>query len=344
MQALWTRGVVAAIPTTWWGKTNQCLFSPVDARRISAYAAVRYGAFNSIWSVSGEYQYTFRDCGWTAADITSIGQTLQQHNPYRHAVSVHPSSSTTWAPPHNVQSSRPFHGQSWINHHWLQTGQTRDKLYNIVPRLEENRALQPAVPVFASEAFYERSEDPDSAYHARWQVWVAFLNGAAGFGYGAQGVWQFFDPNDPNGETGKNVNNPAPWWQAIELPGSSQIAPAKKLLGGLSWWKLQPSRNGMRIDGQPNTAPTAIDLSPPHAAIVQDQSILVIYIPRGNAQRALTTTLPSSGSPLMPRWFDPRSGEYAGETLSVSGTSEWTLPARPPPADEDWVLFVSPAP
>jgi hypothetical protein len=305
--------------------------------------AVRYGAFNSIWSLSGEYQYAFRDCGWTAANYTSIGNAMQQHNPYRHALSVHPASGTNWPAPHNVQSSRPFHGQSWINHHWLQTGQSRDRLYNIVRRLKENRALLPATPVFASESFYEQQGDLNSAYHTRWQVWVAFLNGAAGYGYGAQGVWQFYDPTDPFGETGQNVHDPLPWWQAIGLPGSTQVAPARRLLGGIAWWKLQPAPNSLRVNGQPNTAPTATNLSPPHAALVQDQSLMVFYIPRGNAQRTLTTTLPSSGEPLIARWFDPRRGVYTGETVPVSGTTQWTLPARPAPAGEDWVLLVSPA-
>ena len=65
--------------------------------------------------------------------------------------------------------------------------------------------------MFCSESYYERVGDPETAYHTRWQVWTAFLNGAAGYGYGAQGVWQFLDPEDAAGETGKKTSESAPW-------------------------------------------------------------------------------------------------------------------------------------
>ena len=33
LRAIWDRGFVAAIPATWWGKTNNCVFALEDARR-----------------------------------------------------------------------------------------------------------------------------------------------------------------------------------------------------------------------------------------------------------------------------------------------------------------------
>ncbi|MBN1513308.1 MAG: DUF4038 domain-containing protein, partial [Phycisphaerae bacterium] len=208
MQALSEAGFVAAVPAMWWGKTKNCLFSPEEARRISIYCAARYGTFNALWSLSGEYQYTFADCGWTPADFSALGAAVQRHNPWGHPLSIHPSGRTDWKAPHGSQSSSPFHGESWLDHHWLQTGQSVDRLFNIVTRLTENRALIPAVPIFCSEACYERASDPDGAYHTRWQVWTALLNGAAGYGYGAHGVWQFLDPSDPQRETGKVTAHP----------------------------------------------------------------------------------------------------------------------------------------
>lgn len=336
MQTLWERGFVAVTPTMWWGKTKQGLFTPEDARRLSAYCAVRYGAFNALWCVSGEYQYTFRDCGWTPADLSALGAEVQRHNPWRHPLSIHPSGNTTWKPPHNVQSSRPFHGEPWLDHHWLQTGQSLDRLCNIVTRLAGDRALQPAVPVFCSESFYEVATDPDSAYHARWQAWTAFLNGAAGYGYGVQGLWQFLDRSDPQGETGKLTDSrPVPWREAIRLPGSAQVGHARTLLASLPWWKLEPRRDALRVDGQPNPLPTKTDLTPPQAAMIGEKT-WVIYLPRGNANLEVriggTAALNARG-----RWFDPRKGEFAGAASSITAT---VLPPRPKPADEDWVLLI----
>jgi hypothetical protein len=153
------------------------------------------------------------------------------------------------------------------------------------------------------------------------------------------GVWQFTDPTDPHGERGKEVKGGVPWRQALALPGSTQMLPAKKLLATLNWWKLAPQRDQLRVDGQPNPLPTTTDLSPPHLAVIAGQA-MVAYLPRGNANRELTLPLPPEGS-FCARWFDPRRGEFVGDALSVPGTKLWTLPGRPAPADEDWVLVVT---
>ena len=336
MQVLREEGFVAAIPTMWWGKTKKPLFSPKDARRISVYCAARYGTFNSLWSLSGEYQYTFRDCGWTPGDFSALGADVQRHNPWNHPLSIHPSSGTYWETPHNRQSSIAFHGEAWIDHHWLQTGQSVDRLFNIVTRLAENRALEPAVPVFCSEACYERASDRDSASHTRWQVWAAFLNGAAGYGYGAHGIWQFLDPSDSKGEPGKMTKHPpVSWREAIRLPGSAQLRHARTLLTSLDWWRLKPRRDALQVDGQANRLPTATDLTPPHVASIGNDT-WVVYVPRGNEKRRIALSRDLVGSNRV-RWFDPRRGQFQGRAATLN---EGTLPPRPAPADEDWVLLL----
>lgn len=340
-KALSNRGFVVASPVMWWGKTDKCLFRPEDARTIVKYVAARYGTFNTVWSLSGEYQYTFRDCGWTPEDINALGAEFQRHNPWRQPLSIHPSGGTNWQAPHNRQSSIAFHGQGWLDHHWLQTGQDLTSVFQIVPRLAENRALAPAVPVFCSEASYERASDADSAYHARWQAWTAFLNGAAGYGYGAHGVWQFLDPQDAAGEPGKMTRHPpVPWREAIRLPGSSQVGHVRKLLVGLGWPDLAPRRDALTLDGEPNRAPAAKDLTPPEAARI-GAGTWVVYIPRGNGQREIALTEARAGETSV-RWFDPRRGVYAGPAMRWNAGKR-VLPPRPEPAGEDWVLVVKDA-
>jgi hypothetical protein len=79
--------------------------------------------------------------------------------------------------------------------------------------------------------------------------------------------------------------------QAIRLSGSSQLWPAKKLLSSLDWWKLEPQRERLRLNGAPNPPPTATDISAPHAAVVPGNAV-VIYLPRGNAGRDVTLDSP----------------------------------------------------
>lgn len=336
MTAIWSHGFVAAIPTAWWGKTNQSVFDLQWAKRVTAYCTVRYGAYNSLWCLSGEYQYAFKDCGWTEESFNDLGRSVQAHNPYGHPLSIHPSARLDWPPPHDCQSSRPFHASGWLDHHWLQTGQSIDRMHNIVTRATENRALSPSRPVFCSEGYYDVSDDPDQSYHARWQAWVAMLSGCAGYGYGAHGIWQFYDPADPKGETGKPDRRVIPWSQALQFEGSTMMRPVRSLLTRYPWWQLEPHREWLLVDGQPSPLPTATDLRPPHCAAIPGQ-LCLIYIPRGNASRALKLTN-LHGELYQGQWYNSRTGETTWLGDTPAGQTEWPIPRRPSPADEDWVL------
>lgn len=337
MQALWENGFLVAIPTTWWGKTNNCVFTPEDAKHMSTYCAVRYGAFNAIWSLSGEYQYAFKDCGWTPEDINLLGKSVQEHNPLKRPLSIHPSGRTNWDPPHDTQSSLPFHDQVWLDHHWLQTGQSRDRLHYMISRPAETRALEPPVPVFLSEAFYERPDDPEGAYTSRWQVWTSLIQGTCGFGYGAFGLWQFYDPDDPQGETGKFTGREVPWWEAQQFQGSSEVQHVKAALNQLDWWKLEPAMDRIVVDGKPGVLPTAEDISPPQAASVGKDTWFV-YIPRGNASKTIELTGVKSGH-WSGTWIDPRTGAQFPSGQITRERNTMTLPKLPLPQAEDWVFL-----
>jgi hypothetical protein len=340
---LWKAGLVVAAPMAWWGKTKRCAISLEWAGRLSAYNMARYGAYGPIWCVSGEYQYAFRDCGWTAADLDSLARAAQARNAFKCPMSIHPSGGTQWDPPHNVQSSLPFHESGWLDHHWLQTGQRIGNLHYIVERCAENRALRPPRPVFCSEAYYERvaADDSERAYHQRWQPWVAFLNGACGYGYGAVGLWQFHDPDDPGGEPGKTtIPMIVPRWQeALRAPGGAAMRHVRDILSPLPWNRLEPCRERLRVDGGPNPMTTSEDLWPPHAAAIPGE-LFIAYIPRGNAERSIEIEGLDDGA-YEGAWLSPRDGSRRPVTLSLAGKPAlWRLPPRPEDGQEDWALIL----
>ncbi|MGC9347926.1 MAG: DUF4038 domain-containing protein [Anaerolineae bacterium] len=341
MDALWLRGFAVATPITWWGKMKNCFFDLEWAKRIGAYLMARYGAYNLLWSLSGEYQYALRDCGWSVEGINELGEAVQMHNVYQHPVSIHPSGRTDWPEPHNVQSSGPFHSEGWLDHHWLQTGQSIDRMYNIVVRCRENRDLMPTRPVFCAESYYERQAEVDAegGYHARWQAWTAFLSGAAGYGYGAFGVWQFYDPDDPDGETGKDVHNVVPWQEALAFEGVGYMRHVKSLMILYPWWNLEPHREWLRVNGALNPLPTADDLTPPHCAAIPNQ-LVIVYVPRGNEDQVIEVTH-LDGNRYTAEWINPRDGNRIAIDSPVQDVDEWRLPERPQPATEDWVMVLS---
>ena len=337
VRAIWERGFVHAMPVAWFGK-RKCWFTLEEAKRLSAYFMIRYGPFNGLFALGGEYQYAFRDCHWSPDAYNELGRVVQAQNVFHQPVSIHPSSNTLHPAPHNTQSSNPYHHSGWLDHNWLQTGQQLSQLPNVVRRSLENYALEPARPVFLAEAHYERVSNPEHVYHARWQAWSAFLNGAAGYGHGAWGLWQFRDPYDPKGETDNDFSSSVVWWEALAFEGATHVGYVRRLLENYPWWELAPRRDAIKVDGIPAALPTEKDLSPPSCASVRDE-LFVAYLPRGNAGRRLTI------GPLGDRlyraiWFNPRSGVSLGTTAKPATVGEWEIPARLEPADEDWVLVL----
>jgi hypothetical protein len=217
-----------------------------------------------------------------------------------------------------------------MDHYWLQTGQSVDRMFWIVERAEENRALEPPRPVFCSEAYYDRVDDPEGAYHSRWEAWTALLSGCAGYGYGAQGLWQFRDAGFA--EPGKLVEHTAEWRQAIALEGSGQAGLVAEALGELAWWRLEPTRETLLVNGASAAKPTAEDLTPPtHAGIPGE--LHVVYLPRGNGGRKLEI---ADDRAFGLRWIDPRTGESLDGGALEPVEKRLLLPSRPAP-EEDWV-------
>jgi hypothetical protein len=66
----------------------------------------------------------------------------------------------------------------------------------------------------------------------------------------------------------------------------------------------------------------------------------IIYLPRGNADRKLQVDGLGNES-RSAQWYNPRSGEFLLDVTAVAGG---TLPQRPHPEEEDWVLVVTKPP
>lgn len=338
IKKLWENGLVAAVNTTWFGKRN-CFFDITWAKRVSAYLVNRFSAFNGIISLSGEYQYAMNDCTWDQSDFEDLGNLIREYNPNGKPVSVHPSSRTNWPAPHNRQSSSAFHSSDWLDHNWLQTGHDSTKLVYISERLSENYNLNPAKPVFLSEGFYEKLSNSNHVYHSRWQPWVVFLNGGAGYGYGAFGVWSFYDPDDPFGETGKEESTVSSWREALKFEGSEQMKFVSDFFQSIPWWNLSPHRNWLTVNGDPNPNVSAYDISPPHCAADRGK-IYVIYIPMGNKNNEITLSNLDNKTYSV-EWFNPRNGNRISGNDTPVNVSEWTIPQRPDPVDKDWALLLS---
>lgn len=338
MQALWEAGMVALVHPTWIGK--QVGMALEDAIWISRYLMARYGAYNLIWSLSGEYQYAYTHLAytWTREDWSTLGRRVAEFNVYGHPLSVHPSGRQNLDDPaswpeaaHQASSGGEFHDEPWLDHNWLQTGHSIQLLWRVPQRVAENYGRVPPKPVIHAEGFYEQHRvEGASARMVRWQAWAAYLNGAAGHVYGAGGVWQFFDPNAREG-TGTDRFNSQPWhgqsWdEALEYPGSQQVTLVARLLRSLEWQRLEPHRDWLRVRGVP---PNERSLADPHLAAIPDE-VVVVYIPAGNSGKRFEI-LNLGRRAWRAQWYDPISGEYtpvSDEPIRPSGSrGAWQTPS-----------------
>ncbi|MFC1719337.1 putative collagen-binding domain-containing protein, partial [Candidatus Poribacteria bacterium] len=110
------------------------------------------------------------------------------------------------------------------------------------------------------------------------------------------------------------------------------------LLTAHKWWKLEPRREWLEINGLPNPLPTSSDLTPPHCAAICGE-LYIVYIPRGNSDNTIVVTN-LNDMDYSARWVDPRSGNEISIKNAPSSVQKWTIPDLPQPSVEDWVLVL----
>jgi hypothetical protein len=194
-------------------------------------------------------------------------------------------------------------------------------------------------PVFLSEAYYERQEDSLQIYHTRWQPWTALLNGSCGYGYGAWGMWQFYDKDNKYGETGKVVGNrlAIPWQEALMFEGSNQIQHVSYFFNSIEWWKLRPGRNKLKVNNLPNKDPGDKDFSPPHLAFIPGE-LYVVYIPKGNSDNLIELEIEKNQQYSL-KWYNPISGHEIVLKGRFIKELFYAIPKLPKP-EQDWVFVI----
>src|SRR6202042_169897 len=103
----------------------------------------------------------------------------------------------------------------------------------------------PIMPVINGEAAYEMLHDTLPTQWTRQMFWLCMTNGAAGHTYGANGIWQVNRRGQPHGPSphhkpGSDGYGVIAWDDAMNLPGSTQVALGKKLFEQYDWQMFEP--------------------------------------------------------------------------------------------------------
>lgn len=285
----------------------------------------RWGAYPVVWALAGEgsmpwYLSETKDAdrarlvkGWT-----ELGRYVRSIDPYKRIVTVHPSR--------NARES--VDDLSTIDFDMLQTGHgDRKSLPNTIRSVVASYAAQPQMPVVNGEVTYEGILGQAPHEIQRLMFWASILNGACGFTYGANGIWQVNLPGKPYGPSPHgNAWGNTPWKEAAQMPGSAHLGVCAELLRQYEWWRFEPHPEWM------DPRPSDENFEQPYAAGIPGK-LRFAYIPTRFNPPAMVGLEAGNWEAML---VNPSTGErHRYGQIPVQG-GRWQLPNAP--EVRDWVV------
>lgn len=233
--------------------------------------------------------------------------------------------------PNNIDdggSSRWFHHDQWLDFNMFQTGHCREN--NIWDRIQVAYKKAPAKPVLDGETLYE--DHPvcfnatdlgiSSAYDIRKHAYIDVFAGAFGHTYGCHDIWQMYAP----GRT--PVNGPhLPWYEAINLPGGSQMQYLRMLIESRPMLERIPDQT--LIDNAKNEND--------HIQATRGTDYIFVYSTQGKSFEVNIPML--NAKKVKATWFDPRNGKSQdGGEFTGDRRQKFTAPTSG--YGQDWVLII----
>lgn len=218
-------------------------------------------------------------------------------------------------------------------------------------------------PVLDLESHYEgahvsfNAELPYwNASHVRTGLYHGVYGGSTGFTYGANSVWQMYEPlsdllrASDYYEPRVNVNATSPWRKDLDLEGAWQVRFVTKPLQGLerdALEQLEPVRELLdSVSGDTGTSMNTFEGTRYISVLASaTRDRYFVYTGHGDAF-SLELTCGCDSRSGTARWFSPRDGEFHGDTTQLSvpiSGGDTRIDFYPPTSggvDYDWLLVV----
>ena len=236
IQLLVESGIAPAIVGAWFQSLKQ--MGVAKMKQHWRYIIARYGAYPVFWVVGGEVYDPpgnappwFPDLfgqgipgGWT-----DVARYVRATDPYHHPVTVHD------APPYDP----PLQDDSLLDFDMFQPSHMGwPSIAIAVEELDVYRARTAVIkPEVVGEIGYELFGGQHLADFQRVAFWVSMLNGAGGYSYGANALWEAYTADKPYQRRKWSFMT---WEEGMNLPGSYQVALGAKLLRQYQWWRFEP--------------------------------------------------------------------------------------------------------
>jgi len=312
----------------------------------------RYAAYPVVWCIAGEAlmpgdftKKTMQDFfvemqspEWVARTAeqkkgwTEVMRYVREIDPYHNPITIHPTEF----------GHDQVEDASLMDVDMLQTGHS--DIYTIPNVIKDVRAAvahEPKMPVVNGEVNYEGIAGRCWQDIIRLGFYHTMLNGAAGFTYGANGIWQVNQKGKP--ERSFLSWGDAPWEEAMHFPGSHQVGLGARFFARFPWWEMQ--RRPDWIDESKPLGDWLIEhpkqendpYSPVAAGI--PRKLRIVYLP-------MCFPTPPTIKAIEPdvqytaRFFDPVTGDdIVLGPVKPDADGKWAWPL-PPPTVHDWLLVL----
>ncbi len=208
------------------------------------YIIARYGAYPVFWIVGGEVFDPPVEIGNKAAGIvlngkltelrapgwSEVARYIRATDPYHHPVTVHEIS-----PPFDI----PLNEESLTDFDLFQPSHFGWPSIALEVALIDMCRSRTSVtkPEVVGEIGYEGIGGTHLEDFQRVAFWLGMLNGAAGFTYGANPVFEAYSTDKPFQRFKYTLATVA---EGMDLPGAYQISLGAKLLQQYPWWQFAP--------------------------------------------------------------------------------------------------------
>ncbi len=322
--------LLAMAPT--WGTVLDQIFSvhePSKAYDFGRLLGERYkNERNVIWIVCGEYHKIAwdkekpdnRPDSLELALIQNLAKGLLDGSEGNNLMTIHP---TGWK-----SSSDHFHNAPWLDFNMIQTYSIGSGTEFLVRNDFERRPIKPTV---LAEPGYEFGGAGHVAFDLRYEAYHALCDGAAGFTYGCQGVWNFAEN----------------WKELLDSEGAGQMKYLAALFASRPMQKREPFPEligGKRGKWKKREKTAACRSS--------DGSYAFVYFP-GDSRTHKINLKALAEDRVNAWWFNPRTGSVCdAEGISTNrpfaqlGKNLEKYAFDPPGnhgAGYDWVLVLDDA-
>ncbi len=314
----------------WWSRPD--LKSTVGAEKIDRwwrYLVHRFGAYNVIWVLAGEYN--MNDYGGFSLDFwKDLGKLIKKEDPYDRIVSLHctppfwegGAAAPQWA------TGEVLHNEEWLDYNQSQVGHGKfaNEMIPLVVTEEYNRV--PAKPIVVTEPWYEFIEGNPTGKDIRFGAWSAILSGAAGHSYGGGHVWLASVPEAPAGEGDwpmeKGFAN-----TTYDYEGAVSMSNLAAFFRNVKWWNMKPH-------------PELVMEYPQPFCLAKPGDEYIIYLRYAGTAKVKMDN-PAASVRYSCQWYNPSTGKFSVAKITPGdGFMQFSCPEAFPstPDYKDWVLYL----